>query len=64
VPVWTGTTNPGGVSAGGGNCSNWSSSDTGIAVFGDARSTDSAEWTQRCSLPVCASTAALYCVEQ
>lgn len=64
VPVWTGTTSSGAVAASG-SCSNWRSTGTGVAgVFGSADATNAA-WTAMCQLlTVCASTAALYCVEQ
>lgn len=44
------------------SCGNWTGSSAG--VFGNALSTGFA-WTAMCQLnAVCASTAALYCVEQ
>ena len=62
VPVWTGSVVAGTTIVMNGSCDNWTGSGGGI--FGNGDATNSA-WTAMCQLlSVCASTAALYCVEQ
>jgi len=64
APVWTGATFSG-VAVANGSCANWGSSGTSSAgIFGNALATNGA-WSGMCQLTtVCASTAALYCIQQ